>query len=115
MDTPKKYIDFSDLEEMLYGDEVYIKDFAQAAIQSFTEFSENYRTYLLAEDETNFRKAGHKIKPVAKMLHIEEIVNEYEHAKTLLHQDENQEKLEQSSRKMTQIVDHILQELNELA
>ena len=69
---------------MLYGEEKYIKEFAEAAISSFSEFSENYKKFLLARDETNFRKAGHKIKPVTQMLGLEQILEEYEHAKTLI-------------------------------
>lgn len=99
---------------MLYDDEKYVREFADAAILSFEEFSAQYKEYLLARDETNLRKAGHKIKPVALMLHIQEIINEYEWAKTLLQQDEEKKKLQRSAQKMTEIVDKVLEELKEL-
>lgn len=100
---------------LMYDDENYVREFAGAAIQSFNEFSVNYSKYLLAQDETNFRKAGHKIKPVAQMLNISEIVEEYEHAKKLLQEDRPQEELRASAQKMTDIVDVILAELREIA
>lgn len=99
---------------MLYDDETYIREFASAAIQSFEEFSAHYTKYLLARDETNFRKAGHKIKPVALMLHIQEIINEYERAKNLLQEGEEHNKLQNSSHRMTKMIDKILEELRML-
>lgn len=78
-----KLIDFTSLNEMLYGDEKYIKEFAEAAIISFTEFKTNYSLFLQKRDEENFRRAGHKIKPVAQMLGLNSIVDEYENAKKL--------------------------------
>ena len=98
---------------MLYGDEKYIKEFAEAAIGSFTEFKEDYSKHLLVRDETSFRKAGHKIKPVAQMLEVHVIVEEYEHAKTLLWENKSDDELQASSSKMNTILEQVLSELKE--
>lgn len=98
---------------MLYGEEKYIKEFAEAAIISFSEFSENYKKFLLSRDETNFRKAGHKIKPVIQMLGLGQILEEYEHAKTLIWDERPHEELETSADKVQQICSEVIQELEE--
>lgn len=105
------YIDYDLISELVYGEKAYIKEFAEATEQSFTEFRTNYRKYLLQRDETNFRKAGHKIKPVAQMLNINSVVDEYEHAKRLIWDEEDQEKLEKSVIKIEEICDQIIHEL----
>ena len=99
---------------MLYGEEAYIKEFADAAVISFNEFKENYRKYLIIRDEINFRKAGHKIKPVAQMLGLDLIIDEYEHAKTLLWDEKDDEDLERSCDKMDEICEQVLKELGEV-
>ncbi|MFP8488226.1 taurine dioxygenase [Gracilimonas sp. Q87] len=104
-------IDFSSLSEMLYGEEKYISEFSEAAVDSFTEFSSNYRKYLLARDETNFRKAGHKIKPVAQLLGLDQIIDEYEYAKTLLWDEKPDEELEMSAKKINRICNKVVEEL----
>tara|TARA_R100000005_G_C4988159_1_gene195985 strand:+ start:1228 stop:1575 length:348 start_codon:yes stop_codon:yes gene_type:complete len=108
-----KLVDFSSLNEMLYGEEKYIQEFAEAAISSFQEFSENYKKFLLQRDETNFRKAGHKIKPVTQMLGVEQILDEYEHAKTLIWDEGPQEELEKSADKVQSICSDVVKELEE--
>ena len=114
MGDSNKLIDLSTLNEMLYGEEAYIKEFAEAALTSFSEFKENYCLYLLNEDEINFRKTGHKIKPVAQMLGLEQIVSEYEHAKSLLQGKIDSTDLEKSCTYMTSICETVLTELKEL-
>lgn len=104
-------IDFSSLSEMLYGEEKYISEFSEAAVDSFTEFNTNYRNFLLVRDETNFRKAGHKIKPVAQMLGLDQIVEEYEHAKTLLWDEKPDSDLEKSANKINSICGKVVEEL----
>lgn len=107
-------VDLTSLHEMLYGDENYIQEFSDAAVLSFTEFNEHYKKYLIARDETNFRKAGHKIKPVAQMLGLQLIIDEYEHAKTLLWDEKPDSDLEASVDKMNEINTKVLQELSEI-
>lgn len=98
---------------MLYGEEKYIQEFAEAAISSFKEFSENYQQYLLERDETNFRKTGHKIKPVLQMLSLEQLLEEYEHAKTLIWDKKPDEELVQSAKKVQKICTQVIEELEE--
>lgn len=104
-------VDFSSVHEMLYGEEKFIGEFSEAAIQSFSEFQKSYKEHLLARDETNFRKAGHKIKPVAQMLGLDQILKEYEYAKTLLWDDKSDEALRDSVQKIDEICAKVLQEL----
>lgn len=104
--------DFSAVHEMLYGEEKFINEFSEAAVQSFSEFQQSYKEHLLARDETNFRKAGHKIKPVAQMLGLDQILEEYEHAKTLLWDDKSDEALKTSVKKIDEICTIVLKELD---
>ncbi|MBO6524432.1 MAG: taurine dioxygenase [Balneolaceae bacterium] len=100
---------------MLYGEATYIKEFAEAALSSFSEFKENYCEYLKQRDEVNFRKAGHKIKPVAQMLGLEIIIDEYEQAKSLIWDKKEEKELHASCDKMSSICDQVLEELRELS
>lgn len=107
-------VDFSSLNEMLYGDDRYIKEFAEAAITSFTEFKAHYSIYLSSRDEENFRKAGHKIKPVAQMLGLQLIVDEYEHGKTLIWEEKKENELDESIKKIDAICSQVLNELENI-
>jgi len=104
-------IDFSGIHDMLYGEDKFIHEFSEAAIESFTEFRENYQNFLLKRDETNFRKAGHKIKPVAQMLGLDQIIEEYEHAKTLIWDEEPSKELKRSADKIRDICTKVISEL----
>ncbi len=115
MSSNKKLVDFTTLNEMLYGEASYIQEFAVAALTSFGEFKENYCEYLKQRDEVNFRKAGHKIKPVAQMLGLEIIIEEYEQAKTLIWENKDDKELKASCDKMSKICSQILAELKELS
>lgn len=99
---------------MLYGDEEYIHEFAEAAIVSFTEFKENFVIFLKQRDEVNLRKAGHKIKPVAQMLGIQSILDEYEISKELLWNNKGDAELKNSAKRMSEICDQVLGELKDL-
>ncbi|MDX1672516.1 MAG: taurine dioxygenase [Balneolaceae bacterium] len=114
MSKDNKYIDREKIGELLYRQENFVREFAEAAELSFKEFEQDYTTYLLKRDETNFRKAGHKIKPIAQMLEIEEIVDEYEHAKRLLWDEAAREKLQESADRIQRICKQIIRELKEL-
>lgn len=115
MSSEKRLVDFTTLNEMLYGETAYIKEFSEAALTSFSEFQENYSQFLLARDEVNFRKAGHKIKPVAQMLGLEVILDEYEHAKSLIWDEKDLKDLEISTQKMDKICEQVLSELKEIS
>ncbi len=112
--TEHQHIDIDLIAELVYNDPKYIKEFAQAMEQSFTEFRDSYGKFLVERDEENFRKAGHKIKPVAQMLHLDQIVEEYEHAKTLLWDEKPDDELEQSAQKIETICTEIIEELTDI-
>ncbi len=114
MSNSDKLVDFSSLIEMLYGEKKYIKEFAEAAVLSFDEFHKNYTSFLAERDEVNFRKAGHKIKPVAQMLGLQLIIDEYEFAKTLIWDIKPDEDLKASIAKMDGICNQVLQELDDI-
>ena len=114
MDEHFKLVDLTTIEEMLFGNPDYIKEFGEAAVISFNEFKENYSYFLLQRDEANFRKTGHKVKPVAQMLGLGMIIEEYEHAKTLLINKKPLEELAASAKKMDDICDKVLVELKEI-
>lgn len=105
------YINYQTIADMLYDDTEYIIEFAEAAIQSFEEFSTHYRERLLVKDETLFRKAGHKIKPITQMLGIEVIIEEYEHGKELIYKDADKQELVSSSERIEKIVSKVVKDL----
>jgi HPt (histidine-containing phosphotransfer) domain-containing protein len=109
-----KLIDFSSLNEMLYGDEAYIREFVEAAMTSFSEFNESYKRYLINRDEANFRKAGHKIKPVAQMLGLDVLNEEYEKGKSLIWEERPEQELNDSIEKVDTICTQVLKELEEV-
>lgn len=110
----ERIVDLSTLSDMLYGEAKYMKDFAEAGVESFSEFRDNYSKHLLQRNETEFRKAGHKIKPVALMLKVDQIVEEYEHAKTLIWEEKPQPDLEASSEKVTTLCNQVITELEDV-
>lgn len=97
------------IRELVYGDEEYLKEFAEAAVSSYTEFRDRYAHAMEAGDLEELRKAGHKIKPSAQMLELEPLLQEYEKGKSLLdnHADESdrQESVEQMIGLCNQIID----------
>lgn len=114
MDKPDKIVDFSSVAEMLFGEDEFIREFADAAIQSFTEFQTNFSLFLKDRDESNLRKAGHKIKPVAQMLNVQMLVDEYEHSKILLTDNRSNDELDASVIKMNSICNKVLAELHQI-
>lgn len=100
---------------MLYGEAEYIKEFAEAALTSFKEFQDNYTLFLTNRDEVNFRKAGHKIKPVAQMLGLGLIIEEYEQGKVLIWEEQSDTEIKTSCKKMDDICTKVLEELKDIA
>lgn len=109
------YIDAEKIRNLLYDDAEFIKEFTEAASDSFRQFAERYEEHLLKRNEAEFRKAGHKIKPVALMIGVNEVVDEYENAKKLLHNDAPDEKLQGSADKVKAIVSEVIEELESFA
>ncbi|MEX2602265.1 MAG: taurine dioxygenase [Balneolaceae bacterium] len=114
-DTEFKRVDIKLVSDMLYGEEKYVNEFAIASIDSFSEFSEHYALYLMQRDMENLRKTGHKIKPVAQMLKVDEILNEYDQAKLMLINNASDEKLQQSVDTVTSICDEVLNDFKKMA
>lgn len=107
-------VDEEKVRELLYGDEDYLKEFAGAAVESYTEFRDHYARAMETGDLAFLRKAGHKIKPSAQMLEFEELLEEYEHGKDLLDGDGSEEKRKESAGRMTEYCDLIIGEMKEL-
>lgn len=115
MTSENKLIDRETISELLYGEEKYIQEFADATIDSYREFLDKYREHVLDHDLKELREAGHKIKPISQMLNLSVIIEEYEHVKQLLDQSEpSQDKLQASIERMDEIVQKIIRELKEI-
>jgi HPt (histidine-containing phosphotransfer) domain-containing protein len=95
---------------MLFGEVKYVKEFADAAIISFDEFKNNFAQYLKDRDEVNFRRMGHKIKPVAQMLGLIMILEE-----ALIKQKGSDLAISNSLQRIHTIIDQVLLELHEVS
>ncbi|MDZ7771172.1 MAG: taurine dioxygenase [Balneolaceae bacterium] len=107
-------VDEEKVRKLLYDDEEYLKEFAGAAVESYTEFRNHYARAFETGDVEFLRKAGHKIKPSAQMLEFEELLEEYEHGKNLLEGESDKEEKETSVDRMTKLCDQIIVEMKEL-
>lgn len=107
-------VDAEKVKELLYGDEAYVREFAEAAVSSYTEFRDHYARALETGDLEMLRKAGHKIKPSAQMLEFEELLEEYEKGKELLGNDSADNNLGESVDRMTDLCNRIIEEMKEL-
>lgn len=113
LDTPLVDIDL--VKEMLYQDDAYIKEFANASIQSFSEFKESFRQHVLARDMDNLRRAGHKIKPAALMLNLNRVIDMYEKSKQLLEDNASTEKLADLVDDMDTYCNQVLYEFKQIS
>lgn len=91
MTTEKGPIDFQIIRDMLYNDEAYVDEFCQASVTSFTEFKNNFHKNVMEEDLETLRRTGHKIKPVAKMLKLDPLLETYEKSKILLSESSDED------------------------
>lgn len=114
MQTNSSYIDLEKIRKLLYDDAGFIQEFSEAAAESFKEFSEDYEKYLLSREEKELRKAGHKVKPVALMIGVDKVVDEYENAKKLLHENATDAQLEESVSRVNKITAEVIGELRQL-
>lgn len=110
-----QFIDPEKITNMLFDDMEYVVEFCEAGVTSFEEFRENFSTHLLDRNMEELRKAGHKIKPGAQMMGADEVIEEYEKAKSLLENKASKEELVQSRDKMQYICKTIQSELSQLA
>lgn len=112
MSTYKDPIDFQIIKDMLYNDDAYVKEFCDASVISFSEFKSNFRRNLMDEDLETLRRTGHKIKPVAKMLKLDPLLEIYEESKLLLMEGGDMELKEEYATKMDAYCEEILNQLH---
>lgn len=113
MSTENGPIDFQIIKDMLYDDDAYVKEFCDASVISFSEFKSNFRRNLMEEDLEKLRRTGHKIKPVAKMLKLDPLLEIYEKSKLLLMEGGKPGKKEQYAEEMDNYCDEILNQLHQ--
>lgn len=110
-----QYINPEKITNILFDDTEYVIEFCEAGVTSFKEFLDNYQKHLMNRNLEDFRKAGHKIKPGAQMMGADEVIEEYEKAKSLLQNGANNGDLSESVNKMEEICTTIQKELSKLA
>ncbi len=115
MEPKKPLIDRKLIVDLLYGDENYVKEFADASVGSFSEFNEHFREALQTNDEVKLRNAGHKIKPVAQMMHLDYILELYEQSKECINDPDMQRKTKDLIQEMNKYCETLLEELKKLA
>lgn len=107
-ETPRINID--KIREMLFHDDTYIADFAAASIESFSEFSDQFTHLLLKRDVKGVQRAVHKIRPVATMLELEEIITEAATGKDHLKRDRPDEDLKRSAQRVRLLCSVVIRE-----
>lgn len=112
MTSEKDPIDIQLIRDMLYNDESYVDEFCEASLISFQEFKDNFRKNLVEKDLENLRRTGHKIKPVAKMLKLDPILEIYEKSKEMLINGADPKLIEQYIKYMDAYCQRILDQLN---
>lgn len=110
-----KYIEPDKISEMLFNESEYVIEFCEAGVLSFTEFKDNFHNHLLDRNMKQLREAGHKIKPGAKMMGADEVVDNYEKAKVRLEEEAPDEELKELVDTMDSICATIIDELEHLA
>ena len=115
MESEKPLVDKQIILDLLYGDENYVKEFAAASVESFSEFKNNFEQSVLNKDMETLRKTGHKIKPVAMMMKLDAILEMYERSKEYIEHEEPDSKLEAVTDEMNQYCGRLLNELKVLA
>lgn len=98
---------------MLYDDDAYVKEFCDASVISFSEFKSNFRKNVMEEDLETLRRTGHKIKPVAKMLKLDPLLEIYEKSKLLLMEGGDPELKEKYASEMDEYCEEILNQLHQ--
>lgn len=110
----KSIVDREVIKNLLYGDEDYLDEFVQVSIVSFTEFKDNFNKHLSNRDLASLRATGHKVKPVAQMMNLDELLELYEKSKLVIQEDMSDEELEKVQKKMDAYCVLLLQELESL-
>jgi HPt (histidine-containing phosphotransfer) domain-containing protein len=113
MSTENGPIDFQIIRDMLYDDDAYVKEFCDASVISFSEFKSNFRKNVMDNDLETLRRTGHKIKPVAKMLKLDLLLEIYEKSKLLLMEGGDPELQEKYASEMDEYCEEILNQLHQ--
>lgn len=112
MDDP--YVDQKLVRNLLYNEEKYIKEFSEASIESFTEFKVKFTKHFLAGDMDMLRQTGHKIKPVAQMLNLNDLLVMYEQSKELLATNHSVNEKEELAKKVDDYCDKVIHQFEEM-
>jgi HPt (histidine-containing phosphotransfer) domain-containing protein len=103
-------VQFDSINEMLDEDPKYLKEFCEAGIKSFTKFRDDFKESMHSRDLEHLRKAGHRIKPVAQMVGVQQINDLYNEAKDLLNDEKEDEVIEASVTNIQGICNRIMGE-----
>lgn len=114
MANQENLVDVQLVRDMLYDDDGYINEFSNASIQSFGEFKKHFKESVLAREMDELRRAGHKIKPIAMMLNLDQLLEMYESSKTYLEENRSTEELTNLTQKMDTYCEKVISEFNEL-
>lgn len=106
-------IDKEMISEMMYGEEKYIREFAEASISSFSEFKKNFSEHLLNRDMENLRKAGHKIKPAALMLNLDGLMDLYEMSKEQIEKQADVAELKDTVSRMSTFCEQVINDFEQ--
>ena len=112
MSTHNSLVQFSNISKMLDHDPDAIKEFSEAAQESFTTFQEEFERHLNNRDMQGLEKVGHRIKPIAEMLGVHQLIETYYEAKEVLRSGE-QDDIDASIEKINRLCDQIIDEFKE--
>lgn len=112
-ENKKDIVDFDIIYNMLYNDMEAAKEFVVASIDSFSEFNQHFGESMKARNLEKLRNAGHKIKPVAQMLQLDEILNIYEEAKDKLVYNAAEPEIDSTINQMNTFCTRLLSEFEE--
>lgn len=108
------YVDQKLISNLLYNEEKYIKEFSIASIDSFTEFKVKFKKFFLAGDMKMLRDTGHKIKPVAQMLKLDELLVMYDRSKELLESNQPLREKEELVKNVDEYCDKVIHQFQEM-
>lgn len=113
MNNQHSIVQFDKVSDMLDGDPAYLKEFCEAAIISFSTYREEYREHMTNRDLENLRKSGHRIKPVAQMMGIKQLIDEYKQAKKIIEEEKDDTAVKASIDRVDVICKKVLDEFRE--
>jgi hypothetical protein len=93
MESFKMNIDF--LIELSEGEPARLKKIITSGINTFNEFIVSFKKSVEVKDLKLVRESSHKIKSIASVIDIKDLMNDISEIKTLLSEDINSEKIQQ--------------------